>query len=58
MVCSVNDIPLVSMVKDTDEPTVRSDGLCNKYDPDNRLLVSRFQSYLRGLLSFCLILFN
>ena len=30
---SVNDTPLVSMVKDTNRPTVWSDGPQNKYDP-------------------------
>ena len=32
MVPLVNDISLVSMVKDTDGPTVWSDGPTNKYD--------------------------
>ena len=33
MVHPVNDTPLVSRVKDTDRPTVWSDGPRNKYDP-------------------------
>ena len=35
MVSSVNDIPLVSMVKCSDEPTVWSDTSRNKYEPND-----------------------
>ena len=33
---SVHDIPLASMVKDTDGPKLWSDGLRNKYVPEKR----------------------
>ena len=34
MVHSVNNIPLVSIIEDTDRPIVWSDGQRNKYNPD------------------------
>ena len=38
VVNSVNDTPLVSMLKDSDGPTFWSKGPRNKYDPKSTLL--------------------